>query len=148
MKLLKNFYVFALVLFLLSCSKKEAEPEGEPDHLVVQHILIAFDGAPRMNVTRSLEEAKILAYDILERAKSGEDFDTLVKEHTDDSHPGIYKLANTDVMADKVNREYKRGGMVKSFGDISFSLTVGEVGITDHDELDSPFGWHIIKRLE
>ena len=148
MKLLKNFCVFALVLFLLSCSKKEAEPEGEPNHLVVQHILIAFDGAPRMNVTRSLEDAKILAYDILERAKSGEDFEALSKEYSDDKPPGIYKLANTDVMADKANREYERGGMVKGFGDASFSLKVGEIGIADQDELDSPFGWHIIKRLE
>lgn len=144
----KNYCLLALIPFLLSCSKKEAEPEGEPDHIVVQHILIGYDGAPRLNVSRSLEDAKTLAYDILAKAKAGEDFDALVKEHTDDSHPGIYKLANTGVIANRANGEFERGGMVKGFGDVSFTLKIGEVGIADHDEVDSYFGWHIIKRIE
>ncbi|MCP3917122.1 MAG: hypothetical protein GY711_16360 [bacterium] len=41
-----------------------------------------------------------------------------------------------------------RSGMVPGFGNVAFSLKVGEVGISAFDADDSPFGWHVIKRLE
>jgi hypothetical protein len=60
----------------------------EPERVTVQHILIAFKGSiPNENVTRTEDEAKILAKEIFKRAKKGEDFDALVKEYTDDQHP-------------------------------------------------------------
>ena len=64
----------------------EKRASDEPDHIKVQHILIAFKGTLRGNrdITRSLEEAKELAYQVLERAQKGEDFDALVKEYTND----------------------------------------------------------------
>ncbi len=40
-----------------------------------------------------------------------------------------------------------RGQMVTSFGDISFSLKVGEIGIANYDPVGSKFGWHIIRRV-
>ncbi len=121
----------------------------EAEHLTVQHILISFQGAPSMSgVTRTLEEAQELAKEILKRAQDGEDFDALVKEYTDDQHPGIYKMSNIDVTPDKDVEEYSRAGMVSAFGDVSFSLTVGEIGMTEFDTETSKYGWHIIKRLE
>jgi parvulin-like peptidyl-prolyl isomerase len=165
MKISKKWLIFALTPLLVSCGEKEAEeaaepeqiaveqPEeketGEPDHIVVQHLLVSFKGAPRMTkVTRSQAEAKTLAYQLLETAKAGEDFDELVKEFTDDSHPGIYKMANRGVVANRAAREYERDGMVPAFGDVGFVLKVGELGIADHDAQSSPYGWHIIKRIE
>ncbi len=41
-----------------------------------------------------------------------------------------------------------RGQMVPGFGNIGFNLEVGEIGISNFDKIDSPFGWHIIKRYE
>jgi peptidyl-prolyl cis-trans isomerase B (cyclophilin B) len=41
-----------------------------------------------------------------------------------------------------------RGQMVPGFGNIGFALEVGEIGISNFDKIDSPFGWHIIKRYE
>ena len=143
----KIFIVFmALMLVFICCSKKEPV---EPDRITVQHILISFKGSiPKPSVTRTREEAESLAHEILERAKQGEDFDALVKEYTDDQHPGIYKMANIDVPPDQSQQEYSRTGMVKAFGDVSFSLPVGGIGLAVFDPETSKYGWHIIKRLE
>ena len=40
-----------------------------------------------------------------------------------------------------------RGDMAKGFGDTSFSLKVGEIAIANYDPVASPFGWHIIRRV-
>jgi hypothetical protein len=121
----------------------------EPDFVTVQHILIGFQGTvPGKNVMRTRDEAAKLADELLEKAKSGADFDALVKEYTDDSHPGIYKMANLGLQANPAAGLYPRGGMVKGFGDVGFSLDVGEIGVAVYDPEASKFGWHIIKRIE
>lgn len=45
-------------------------------------------------------------------------------------------------------RAYPRGSLVPAFGDVGFALAPGEIGLAEHDEQRSPFGWHLIKRLE
>jgi foldase protein PrsA len=150
---MKRFFkiipLMILILFV-SCQK---EPDDvvvkEPDRVTVQHILISFKGAdPRITVTRTREEAEKLAREIFERAQKGEDFDALVKEFTDDQHPGIYKMSNFDVEPQTDQEEYSRSGMVKSFGDVSFKLPVNGIGMTEYDPDNSRYGWHIIKRLQ
>ena len=121
---------------------------GDPERVVVQHILVSFTGRlPDQKVRRSEDEARRLAYEILERATGGEDFDALVKEYTDDRHPGIYALANRGIPL-RGGGEFKRDDMVPGFGDASFDLAPGEIAICEYDRLISPFGYHIIKRLE
>ena len=121
----------------------------EPDRVTVQHILIAFEGSiPDENVTRTKEEAKKLAEEIFKRAKKGEDFDALVKEFTDDQHPGIYKMSNIGITPDANKQEYSRSRMVRAFGDASFKLKVNEIGLAEYDPEASKYGWHIIKRIE
>jgi parvulin-like peptidyl-prolyl isomerase len=126
----------------------ENRASAEPDHIKVQHILIAFKGTLRGNkaVTRSKEEAKELAYQLLERAQNGEDYDALVVEYTNDSAPGIYGMSNNGVTP--AQGEYARGGMVGAFGNVGFVLEAGEIGIADFNPSTSPYGWHIIKRIE
>ena len=123
------------------------------DHISVQHILIGFKdavgfggNAPPKAQTRTQEQARTLAYEILDRARAGENFDALVSEYTDDSAPGIYNMATTGVTP--AEGEYPREGMVGAFGNVGFNLQVGEIGIADYDPATSPFGWHIIKRLK
>lgn len=119
----------------------------EPDFVKVQHILIAFEGTlPGKAVSRSKDEAQKLAYELLERARKGEDFGELVKKFTDDSAPGIYGMANKNVRP-KVGY-YPRTQMVAAFGDTGFPLGLNEIGIADFDKVKSPFGWHIVKRVE
>lgn len=120
----------------------------EPDYIKVQHCLIGFKGSlPKPSVTRSKDEAKTLAYQIFERAKKGEDFDAIVKQYTDDSPPGIYAMANIGKQPRNA-QEYPRARMVAAFGDTGFPLKVGEYGIADFDPKKSPYGWHIVKRIE
>jgi hypothetical protein len=132
------------------------KPKTPPPHIEVQHVLIAFEGTiPHKNITRSKEDAEKLAADVLDRARKGQDFDSLVQKYTDDQFPGTYDLANTGVTADKSKPEYPRGpgGMVSGFSDVAFRLSVGNVDVApyqpDKDKPGySPYGWHIIKRLK
>lgn len=128
---------------------KSALTTEEPEHVEVQHILISFQGAiPDEKVTRTEAEAQTLAKELLARAKSGEDFDALVKEYTDDQHPGIYRMSNFGILPDAASQEFPRERMVKAFGDVSFSLKVNEIGMATYDPAASKYGWHIIKRLK
>ncbi len=130
-----------LSLLVVSCKK-------EPDHITVQHILISFEGSiPKETVTRTKEEAEKLADEIFVRAKKGEDFDTMVKEYSDDTYPGVYSMANFSAEPNKDQGEFSRSQMVKGFGDVSFKLSVNEIGMVDFSPETSKYGWHIIKRL-
>lgn len=118
-----------------------------PAHITVQHILIGFAGSvPGKGITRNREEAKTLAYQILDRAKKGEDFDALVTQYTDDQPPGVYRMSATGVAP--APGEYARDAMVPAFGNVGFALQVGEIGIADYDPNTSPFGWHVIRRVQ
>src|SRR5262245_4706441 len=119
----------------------------EPDHITIQHVLIGFKGSvPGKSITRTQDEAKKLAEDVLARAKKGEDFGELVKTYTDDSAPGIYSMSNKGVAP--AGGEYARERMVPAFGDAGFPLKVGEIGMAPYDATTSPYGWHIVKRVK
>jgi len=121
--------------------------EGEPQRVVVQHILIGYKrSVPGKTLERSRERAKALAEELLERARAGEDFDALVKQYTDDKYPGRMVLTNDDAAV--VAGGTRRDQIVPRFGDVSFSLAPGEVGLAAHHAALSQFGWHVIKRLE
>ena len=123
------------------------KPAVMPERVQVQHILIGFTGSvPGKSISRTKEEAKALAYQILERARKGEDFDELVRKYTDDSPPGIYGMSGAGVAP--APGEYPRTGMVPAFGNVGFAISPGNIGIADYDPTASPFGWHIIKRLK
>jgi len=133
----------------LITAAKPRKLAGEPDRVAVQHILIAFKGSiPEEKVKRTPDEAQALAEQILERIKKGDNFDAMVKQYTDDEYPGIYKMTNFGIDPDKAKKEYSRSGMVKSFGDVSFGLSVNGIGLAVYDPRTSKYGWHIIKRLE
>ncbi|MBL8126752.1 MAG: peptidylprolyl isomerase [Thermomicrobiales bacterium] len=117
---------------------------AEPERIEIQHVLISFAGTGT-RARRSQADAAELAATTLARANAGEDFDALVRELTDDSPPGIYRLSNNGVSP--ASGEYPRGRMVAAFGNVGFGLGVGEIGVADFDPRTSPYGWHIIKRL-
>ncbi|MFN3192494.1 MAG: peptidylprolyl isomerase [Aureliella sp.] len=125
---------------------------GEPAYITIQHCLISFDGVERTKARRTQEEAEQLANELFEQAKAGEDFGKIIRRNTDDAPPGIYRLANHGFETDKSSMVMSkqiagRGEMVAAFGDVGFSLEVGEFGMAAYDTNKSPFGWHIIKRL-
>jgi parvulin-like peptidyl-prolyl isomerase len=124
-------------------------PNGEPGVITIKHILIAFKDSGT-KATRSREDAEKLAYDLVGRAKAGEDFDKLMKEFSDDSpEGGTYTMVNEGLQP--AGEEFARSGprgMVKAFGDVGFRILVGEIGVAEHHASDSPYGWHIIKRIK
>jgi parvulin-like peptidyl-prolyl isomerase len=156
----------AALLALSSCGKEEPVPpvptstggaggarpdklpNGEPSVITVKHVLIAFEGAQRSEQKRSKSEAQKLAYEILGRAKSGEDFDKLMKEFSNDPGGGTYTLTNNGIAADQAAGEFERTGMVPAFGDVGFRISLNEVAVAEYDAAASPFGWHVIKRVK
>jgi len=127
------------------CGQARSAPE--PDRVTVQHLLVSFSGRlPGKVVTRTKDEAATLVRELLERARRGEDFDALVKQYTDDQHPGLYTLVNRS--RSQAAGEYGREQLVAGFGDVSFHLEVGEVGLCQYDTSRSPYGYHLIKRIE
>ena len=140
--------VLGLALLLSAmATPAEAGRKGEPDVVVVQHVLISFKGRIQgKKIERTKKEAQALAEELLARAQQGENFDALVKEYTDDRHPGIYKMSNAGEPTPPDG--YSRDKMAVRFGDVAFSLRVGEVGLAKFSSTFSPYGWHLIKRLE
>jgi len=103
---------------------------------------------PGKNITRTVDEAKTLAYSLVDSAKAGTSYDDLVARHTDDSAPGIYGLSNRGVAPAGPPSEYGRDQMVPAFGNVGFKLKLGEIGVADYDAKTSPYGYHVIKRVE
>jgi len=140
----RTFFLI-LALMLVACREKVRKPE--PEHIEVQHILIGFYGSlPGRSLNRPQSEAKALATQVLEQARQGADFDALVRQYSNDEYPGRFKLANHGVTP--AEGEFERRMMVTGFGDVAFQLEVGEIGLVEFEEAKSPFGWHIVKRLQ
>ena len=130
-------------------TEPKREPKREPDRITVQHCLIGFKGSVGDKpITRTEDEAKELATKLLAELKAGANFDEVIRTHTDDSPPGIYKMANKGIAVDRATGEMGRDEMVPAFGDTGFPLEVGEYGLAEYDSDKSPFGWHIVKRTE
>jgi hypothetical protein len=146
---------FVLILMVISACKRPSpatpkqlkQAKGQATHIVVQHVLIGFDGSTlKGNPDRNYLEAKALAKKILRRAVSGEDFQALVDEYSDGDKPGIFNMTNYGVSVG--GGEVNRKDLVKGFGDAAFGLSKGAVTQTKFHVDISPSGFHIIKRLE
>lgn len=112
-----------------------AQAAGE--RVTASHILIAYKGAlrARPNVTRSKEEAQALAQKLRQEAAKGEDFGKLAVSHSDD--PSAQR--NQGSLG-----SFERQAMVKPFSDAAFDLEPGQIS----DVVETPFGFHVIKRSE
>lgn len=162
---MKQLAVVAAALVALSaCGKQDTPPapsapgttsdaarpekiaNGEPAVITVKHVLVAFEGASRSEQKRTRAEAEKVAFEVVNRAKLGEDFDKIMKEISNDPGEGTYTMVNTGITAKP--GEFERSGMVAAFGDVGFRIQVGEVGLADYDPKGSPFGLHVIKRVK
>jgi len=131
-------------------TKKPAN-RTEPDFIVVDHILIAFKGAKGMQgVTRSLAEAKELTDTIVAQLGKNGDWATLKRQFSNDPGPtgqggGPYEMTNHG--APLIPGSHPRSRMVPAFGNVGFALDVGEIDVAPYDAKNSPYGYHIIKRV-
>ncbi len=127
-KRLAAILVLAVFAGFLSCNQ-------EPKEIQVAHILIMYQGSTRApeSVTRTKEEARAFAEELLQRIKEGADFQELAKEYSDGP-----SSVNGGVL-----NPFGRGKMMPAFEEAAFALKKGKVsGIVETD-----FGFHIIKRL-
>jgi len=107
----------------------------DPDKITASHILIGYKGADRSKATRTKDEARKRAEEVLKKAKApGADFAALAKEYSD----GPTKDKGGDL------GEFEKGKMHKNFEAAAWKLKVGEIsGI-----VETPFGFHVIKRTK
>ncbi|MCA9647804.1 MAG: peptidyl-prolyl cis-trans isomerase [Myxococcales bacterium] len=117
-------------------ARRKAQLEGQGTETVTaSHILIGYKGAQRAKSERSKDEAKKLADKIAKEAKAkGADFGALAKKYSEGpSGPKGGDLG-----------PFTRGRMVKPFSDAAFALKPGDVS----EPVETPFGYHIIKRTK
>jgi len=110
---------------------------AEPDQIRVRHILVMHDDSKSRpdDLSRSRKLAQARAEECLEKLRSGADFVEMVEEYSDE--PGA---------ADQGGAvgPFGRGEMVRSFTDTAFDLKIGEIS----EVVETPYGFHIIKRTE
>ena len=139
-----------LLLAVAACGTSETEekPVSEPahdGHVLLDHILIGVRG-PRLPQARMEPEARVLARSLFDRLRAGGDWAAAKREHSEDPPPGgPYELADHGVAP--APGAYPRARMAPAFGDVGFSLKVGETGLAEYDPAKSPFGFHVIKRV-
>jgi hypothetical protein len=105
----------------------------------VQHTLISFVGAKRgSEAKRDFAQAVTLAEELLAKARAGADFAAMKRQYCYDAPEGTFVLD-----ADNRDKDY-----VQHFSTVAFRLAVGEVGIAPYHRSKSPYGFHLIKRLE
>lgn len=106
-----------------------------PEKRAAQHVLIAFQGSQSAadSVTRTEEEARKRAEEVLAKAKAGEDFGGLAASYSDE--PGA---------ADRGGDlgEFGRGQMVPAFEEAAFGQL--QPGLVDRI-VRTDFGYHIIQ---
>lgn len=112
--------------------KEEYEKNKDKYHkVVVKHVLISTNDENRQPLPEDkVAEKKILAEQILQRAKAGEDFESLVEQYSED-------MGSKDSGGEYT---FGRGQMVKEFEEWAFSAKEGDIGLVRSD-----FGFHIMK---
>jgi parvulin-like peptidyl-prolyl isomerase len=117
-----------------SSAVAEAPP---PDTIIAQHVLVTYRGAKRApkGVTRSKSDAKARAQEAVAKARAGTAFEDLVKTYSDDQAT-VERMGSLG--------KFHKGDMDPAFGAAAFALKVGEVS----DVVETPFGFHIIKRTQ
>ena len=119
------------IAIMLGFAPGVAKKKTEPNAVVVQHILIAFKKSIKgKDIQRSKKQAQALAEELYGRAQEGEDFDALVEEYTDDKFPGVMRLTNKG--APSRGDSHTRDQVVVGFGDVSFELEVGQIGLVNY----------------
>jgi peptidyl-prolyl cis-trans isomerase D len=99
-----------------------------PKTVEARHILIKVDQDAG---TEKVAEAKKRIEDILQKARSGQDFAELAKQYSEGPSKDKGGYLGT----------FKRDAMVKPFADKAFSMESDEIS----DPVQTRFGWHLIK---
>lgn len=147
----------SLPLFLLllsaACNRTPDEPQAAPAtstlpappsngpsapaRVGARHVLIMHRGSERApeGITRTRDEARARAQEVLTRARQGEDFAALARQFSDE--PGA-ATSGGDLGV------FGHGQMVPPFERAAFALAPGAIS----DIVETSFGFHVIKRTQ
>ncbi|MBR5236114.1 MAG: peptidylprolyl isomerase [Clostridia bacterium] len=114
---------YVRVKHVLIGNTDESEVEHE-DILTEEEKMIAAEAYKAMQQEKAAE--------VLQKAKAGANFDSLVREYGED--PGMEESPD--------GYTFTKGTMVAEFEDAAYALAVSEVS----DLVETSFGWHIIKK--
>ena len=122
---------------LLGLEHASAAQANHPRIISARHILVQYMGArgAESSIVRTREQARTVAVEVLQRVKAGEDFGRLAVEYSDE--PGAGPRGGA------LGR-FGRGKFVPEFDAAAFGLKPGETS----GVVETPFGFHIIQRLE
>lgn len=114
-----------------------ATTTAPPDAIIAQHILVIYKGAKRApkTITRSKADAKARAAEALAKIRAGASFDDMVTAYSDDAG----SVGNRGSLG-----KFHRDDMDPAFSAAAFALQPGQVS----DVVESPFGFHIIRRTQ
>ena len=147
--------------YLSSTKPEEFSPKAEDavakydtEYVRVKHIFISKTDLSEQTAEAPAEEAtaesteaatqtpeefeaaqKVIAQEVYDKAKNGEDFEALIAEYNED--PGMEQNPNGYTFTNN-------SGMVQVFEDAAFALEVGQIS----EIVEQPQGWHIIKRYD
>jgi len=96
------------------------------------HILLMYQGSERSSASRSKDEALTQIQQIKTKIDGGADFASLASQHSDCPS----KAKGGDLGS------FGRGQMVGAFETSAFGMPVGGMS----DVVETPFGYHLIKR--
>jgi len=110
---------------------------GEPEKIVVKHVLVQFAGAKkaRPEITRTRGEACLRALEARSQLQGGETFADVVKTYSDEPGAGTREGTVGTI---------KRSDVVPPFADAAFELQPGELSHV----VETEFGYHLILRTE
>lgn len=116
--------------------QRTVAPDGGPEQISARHILVAYQGAQRAaaDVTRTKEEARALATQILSDVRAGKNWDELWKQYSNE--PGGQPGGSLGI--------FGRGQMVPAFEKAAFALKVDELS----EVVETPFGFHVLQRTK
>lgn len=107
-----------------------------PNEIAARHILIQYASSSTSTATRTRDEARVLAEQVLAEVRApNADWNTLVSRYSEE--PGAAER-HGDL------GRFGHGRMVRPFERAAFALAVGEVS----DVVETTFGFHIIQRYE
>lgn len=126
----------SLLVFTLApaCRPAPAVPGAAEERISALHLLVSWQGAVSAppEVTRSRDEARLLAESLRRRALAGEDFAALAREFSDERGARTGRQWGS----------FDRGALIKPLSDAAFALAPDEVSAV----VETDRGFHLMRR--
>ncbi|MDH3591529.1 MAG: peptidylprolyl isomerase, partial [Planctomycetota bacterium] len=136
------------LLWFRNRSKKKPRPEARRVRL--KHIHIPFEGAKDAPKGIPLDKAgaAAIAREVMQRLGAGEDFGQIGAErhYTKSRYKATFSLVESTVRLKR--GDLRRDNVPKALARLAFNLELGQAGVCEYHEVESPYGYHVLLRIE